>query len=132
MSIAITRDTFTAADYAAFAERISQQVSHLARLCDQPGFGDGPTTIGAELELPLVGDDWRPKPCNIPVLESLGDPRATVEIARFNLELNLSPVPAEGRPFTAIGRESPRRTARACCRSASFRRSSRPTSPARR
>jgi len=105
MSIAITRDTFTADDHARFAGRLAAQVAHLSRLCARPDFGDGPPSIGAELELPLVGTDWRPRPCNLAVLKALGDPRATVEIARFNLELNLSPVLAAGQPFTALGEE---------------------------
>ncbi|MCC7054410.1 MAG: hypothetical protein IT355_14170 [Gemmatimonadaceae bacterium] len=105
MSIAITRDTFSDDDYARFAARLAEQVAHLARTCRRPGFGDGPATIGAELELPLVGPDWCPQPCNLAVLAELADPRATVEIARFNLELNLTPQPAAGTPFTALGAE---------------------------
>ncbi len=105
MAIAITRDTFTDADYARFGERLTAQVAHLGRVCAQPTFGDGPASIGAELELPLVGDDWRPNPCNMAVLRELDDPRGTVEIARFNLELNLTPVRAAGAPFAALGAE---------------------------
>ncbi len=105
MSIAITRDTFTDADYARFGDRLATQVAHLTRICDQPGFGDGPVSIGAELELPLVGADWRPNPCNRAILAELNDPRATVEIAQYNLELNLTPVAAAGRPFAALGEE---------------------------
>ena len=105
MAIAIDRDTFSEAEYARFGERLARQVAHLGRLCTTPGFGDGPLTIGAELELPLVGPDWRPQPVNRAVLAELDDPRATVEIARFNLELNLSPQAAAGAPFAAVGRE---------------------------
>jgi hypothetical protein len=105
MSIAITRDTFSDADYRRFGDRLATQVAHLARVCEQPGFGAGPASLGAELELPLVGADWRPHSCNIAVLSELADPRATVEIARFNLELNLSPVPAAGAPFSAMSDE---------------------------
>jgi hypothetical protein len=105
MSIAITRDTFSDEDYRRFGDRLDAQVAHLARICERPGFGAGPATLGAELELPLVGADWKPCPCNLDVLAELADPRATVEIARFNLELNLSPVPAAGRPFSALGDE---------------------------
>ena len=105
MSIAITRDTFSDADYARFGERLATQVAHLTRVCSRPGFGAGPASIGAELELPLVGSDWRPCPCNLAVLSDLADPRATVEIARFNLELNLTPVTAAGAPFTVLGDE---------------------------
>lgn len=105
MAIAITQDTFSDDDHARFAGRLVDQVEHLSRICDEPGFGDGPTTLGAELEVPIVGADQRPCPCNTDVLAALNDARATVEIARFNLEFNLTPVPAAGRPFTALGNE---------------------------
>ncbi len=105
MAIAITQDTFSDEDHARFAGRLIDQVAHLSRICDEPGFGAGPTTLGAELEVPIVGPNQRPCPCNFDVLNALGDPRATVEIARFNVEFNLTPVPAAGQPFTAIGNE---------------------------
>ncbi len=105
MSIAITRDTFSDDDYRRFGDRLSAQLAQLTRICAQTGFSAGDATLGAELELPLVGADWKPRPCNLDVLAELGDPRATVEIARFNLELNLSPVLAAGRPFSALGDE---------------------------
>jgi len=105
VAIAITKDTFTEEDHARFAGRLVDQVAHLSRLCDEPGFGEGPATLGAELEVPIVGTDRRPCPCNTEVLRALDDRRATVEIARFNVEFNLTPVPAAGRPFTALGAE---------------------------
>lgn len=105
MSIAITRDTFSDGDYARFSARLDTQLEHLARVCARAGFGDGPATIGAELELPLVGADGRPSACNAAVLSDLNDPRGTFEIARFNIELNLTPLPAAGAPFTTLGLE---------------------------
>lgn len=105
MSIAITRDTFSDDDYRRFGDRLREQLAQLTRICAQTDFSVGPVTLGAELELPLVGADWKPRPCNLDVLAELGDSRATVEIARFNLELNLSPTAAVGRPFTALGDE---------------------------
>src|SRR6516225_76606 len=33
------------------------------------------------------------------------DPRVTVELNQFNLELNASPTPLRGRPFSALGGE---------------------------
>ncbi len=105
MAIAITQDTFSEHDHERFAGRLVDRVAHLSRICDEPGFSEGPATLGAELEVPIVGADHRPCPCNTDVLKVLNDPRATVEIARFNVEFNLTPVPAAGRPFTALGDE---------------------------
>jgi hypothetical protein len=58
-----------------------------------------------ELELNLVDARGRPAPCNGEVLASAADPRLTVEIDRFNVELNATPVPLAGRPFTTLTRE---------------------------
>jgi gamma-glutamyl:cysteine ligase YbdK (ATP-grasp superfamily) len=105
MAIAITRDTFTDDDFARFSARLETQLTTLSQLCAEPRFSDRAPQIGAELELPIVGGDWRPSLCNEAILADLADPRATVEIARFNLELNLTPVATAGAPFSVIGAE---------------------------
>ena len=58
----IERDTFDEREYARFAQRLEQNLSALQDLLDRPGFGVGPTTVGAELELFLVDDAGRPMP----------------------------------------------------------------------
>ncbi|RMG76477.1 MAG: hypothetical protein D6714_21330, partial [Bacteroidetes bacterium] len=56
--------------------------------------------IGVEQELHFVGKDWYPKPLALPVLEALkDDPHFTTELAQFNLEINLDPLPFEGACF---------------------------------
>lgn len=105
MSLAIVRDTFGYDEYARFTERCVAQLTALERLTADPAFGDGPATLGAELELPLVTPDGRPAPVNRALIAAVDDPRLTVEIARYNLELNLTPVPAAGRPFAALETE---------------------------
>jgi hypothetical protein len=75
------------------------------RLLRQPGFGVGPVTLGAELELFLVDPTARPLPQNQAVRAVAGDPRITLELDRFNLELNATPTLLAGRPFTALGKE---------------------------
>jgi hypothetical protein len=101
----IERDTFDEGEYARFAQRLEQCLSVLQELLDRPGFGVGPATIGAELELFLVDDAGRPLPRNQAVRVASADPRVTVELDRFNLELNSSPVRLAGRPFTTLGDE---------------------------
>ncbi len=48
--------------------------------------------IGAEQELFLVDDAWRPACIAESMVEALDDPRFTTELARFNLEFNLEPM----------------------------------------
>jgi gamma-glutamyl:cysteine ligase YbdK (ATP-grasp superfamily) len=102
MSLEITREDFTEADHALFGERLQQSLDVLARLLNQEDFGTGPATLGAELELALVDPAGRPLPVNRSVLAAAVDPRVSLEIDRFNLEVNARPVPLGGRAFTAL------------------------------
>lgn len=105
MGTDISQQEFTPADYARFRARLEQSLSVLAGLLQQPGFGTGPATVGAELELFLIDGPGRPLPRNQAIRAAVADPRVTVELNRFNLELNASPIPLAGRPFTALGAE---------------------------
>src|SRR4029450_4021266 len=88
-----------------FEERLDECLRALRRLLDRPGFGIGPTTVGAELGLCLIDDKGRALPKNQAVRAETADPRVGLEIARFNLELNLTPAPLAGRPFAAFASE---------------------------
>jgi len=69
------------------------------------GFGVGEQTIGAELEFSLVGADGCARPINRRVLAEAVDPHLCLELDRFNLEYNATPLRLAGRPFSAIGAE---------------------------
>ena len=105
MGLLITRDTFTEDEYVRFAERLRDDLDVLGALVDKPGFGEGPATVGAELELFLVDPAGLPLPANREVLARTVDPRFTVELDRFNLEFNACPYPLAGRPFSALAVE---------------------------
>ena len=105
MGTEITREKFSERDYVRFAERLERCLSDLGQLLGRPGFGAGPVTIGAELELFLVDGAARPLPLNQAVRALAADPRVALELSRFNLELNSSPALLAGRPFTALAGE---------------------------
>jgi len=105
MGTDIDQEEFGDRDYQRFAERLEECLATLRQLLERPGFGAGPATAGAELELFLVDAAARPMPHNEAIRAAVGDPRITVELDRFNLELNASPVPLAGRPFAALGSE---------------------------
>ena len=105
MGTDIDKEDFDDTDYQIFRQRLEDCLCELQRLLDRPGFGTGPATIGAELELFLVDCAARPLPLNKVIRAAAADPRVTVELNRFNLELNASPVLLAGRPFTALGEE---------------------------
>ena len=105
MGKGIDQETFDQLDYTRFQQRLEQCLSTLGRLLQRPGFGVGPATLGAELELFLVDDAARPRLRNQAVRAAAADPRVNLELDRFNLELNATPTPLAGRPFAVLGEE---------------------------
>ena len=61
--------------------------------------------IGAEQEMFLVDENLRPAPVSVEVLKHANDPRLTTEIARFNLEANLTPLSLSGNCFSQMESE---------------------------
>ena len=129
MGLELDRDRYDEDDHRRVAERLQQNLEALAEVMGRPGVGAGEPTIGAELEVCLVDPQGRPVPRNREILAGTTDPRLTLELDRFNLEINTRPSPLAGKPFSflagelqsALGRDHPRRapTARAWPPSAS-------------
>ena len=105
MGLEVDRAEFEEDDYRRFAARLVESLQVLEELLARPDFGEGPASIGAELEVSLVDARARPLPGNRQVLADSVDPRLTYELDRFNLESNLRHGPLAGRPFRALGRE---------------------------
>src|SRR5262245_43633452 len=105
MGLEIDRDEFHEAEFAEFGERLQRELQALAAVLEVPGFGQGPMSIGAELELNLVGRDARPAVVNHQVLATAADERLSLEANRFNLEINAPPAKLAGSPFSALHRE---------------------------
>jgi hypothetical protein len=101
----IERDHFDQADVDAFEERLRAGLAALGALLERPGFGAGPLSIGAELELALVDGEGRAAPLNEELLASLPPERWASELNRFNIEYCTRPAPLAGRPFTILGGE---------------------------
>lgn len=105
MGAPIDRTRFSDADRGRFQHRLLQDLEALRQVLATPGFGVGETTIGAEVELYVIDARGRVCPRNLEVLAAAHDPQFTQELCRFNLEYNLTPVPAAGRPFTQLERQ---------------------------
>ncbi|MCC6555742.1 MAG: CBS domain-containing protein [Polyangiaceae bacterium] len=76
----------------AFMQALLADVVALERLLDDGRIETGVRRIGAEQEMFLVDRGLRPAPLVLDVLERAADPRLTTELARFNLEANLTPL----------------------------------------
>ncbi|MCC6497394.1 MAG: glutamate--cysteine ligase, partial [Propionibacteriaceae bacterium] len=65
---------------------------------------DQPMT-GMEIELNLVDDAYLPKMDNAEVLAAIANPEYQTELARFNIEFNVSPRPLNGRSVAELERD---------------------------
>ncbi|MEX2333662.1 MAG: glutamate-cysteine ligase family protein [Pseudohongiella sp.] len=112
MGQATERTDFTEEDFVRFRDRLGSNLKSLEKLLQTPGFGDGPMSFGAELELYIVNEQGRPLPINKEIQQALGDDQLTLELNRFNLEYNFSPVlvrdscfgKTEAQALTALSR----------------------------
>lgn len=105
VGVLIDKCDFEEADYVRFTARLKECLAALREVLAQPGFGVGPRSLGAELEMFLVDDQAQALPRNDRVRKRSKDARVTLEIGRFNMEVNATPTPLSGRPFTALMRE---------------------------
>src|SRR4029453_15569613 len=83
----------------AFMKALLEDLRALAFMLEDGRFESGITRIGAEQEMFLIDRYLRPAPVSLQVLERANDARLTTEIARFNLEANLTPQKLEHNCF---------------------------------
>ncbi len=105
MGLSIKKSDFTADEYERFAAKVRTDLTALACLLDQPEFGEGASSIGAEVEFYIVNSDLQVHPINTEIAARVDDPHLTVELNRFNLEYNLSPQAFRGSPFARTEKE---------------------------
>jgi len=105
LGLNIDREHFEEDDYARFSQRLREDIWALAKLLSRERFGIGAPSLGAELEMSMVGATCRPRPINERVLADTCDPRFTVELNRFNLECNTLPIALARTPFSSLGKQ---------------------------
>lgn len=105
MGLSVSKDQFSEKEYEVFSEKVRLDLAVLKQLLAQPGFGDGESSIGAEVEFYIVDPDLKVQPINTEIAARVTDPQLTVELNRFNLEYNLSPQAFRGAPFLATESE---------------------------
>lgn len=91
MGLEIDNTDFKAEDFALFRDRLQSNLRALQSLLNRPGFGEGPLSFGAELELYIVDKDAKPLHINQEIQRRLDDPQLTLELNRYNLEYNFNP-----------------------------------------
>jgi CBS domain-containing protein len=103
-----------------FMKALLDDLQALEEMLETGRLESGVRCIGAEQEMFLVDSNLGPAPVAEEVIGTLNDPRFVVEIARFNLEANLTPRLLGGRCFGQMEDEltevvrMARKGARAC------------------
>lgn len=105
MDATVDREHYDEHAYERMRGKLDQCLQALDVLLARPGFGVGPQTLGAELELFLIDGDAAPMPRNEEVHRRIADDRLTKEVIQYNVEANLTPVPLAGSPFSAMRAE---------------------------
>jgi CBS domain-containing protein/gamma-glutamyl:cysteine ligase YbdK (ATP-grasp superfamily) len=89
----------------AFVRAMLDDVRAMERMLAEGRFESGVRRIGAEQEMFLVDRHMNPAPVAPEVIARVNDPRLTTEIARFNLEANLTPRTLAGDCFRRMEEE---------------------------
>ncbi len=76
-----------------FLRHLLHDVEAIETMLEDGLFESGITRIGAEQEFCLVDKHYRPSLNSLQVLEKISDSHFTPELARYNLEINLDPLP---------------------------------------
>jgi gamma-glutamyl:cysteine ligase YbdK (ATP-grasp superfamily) len=98
----IQKEHFEQADYDRFQQRLEQETEWLRSLFAQDAFDNSSRMLGYELELCLADDSGNPSKINTRVIDAIGNPLFTTELARFNMEINGNVFPYQKNVFGEI------------------------------
>src|SRR5215208_1069769 len=88
-----------------FMKALLEDLRALAFMLADGRVESGVKRIGAEQEMFLIDRHFKPAPVSLEVLKHANDARLTTEIARFNLEANLTPLELTDNCFSRMERE---------------------------
>lgn len=99
LNVSLIRNTQEMQTFMRHLLKDTQAMEHMLR---EEWFETDPIRIGAEQEMALVDKYWKPKHINLQALEAINDPGFTSELANFNLEANLDPLPFSGNSISQM------------------------------
>ncbi len=105
MGEAVQPTTRSLADGAAVRDRLDRSIAALERMIADGAFDTQAETCGLEVELDLVDPLGRPRHVNAEVLAALDRHDVQAELSRFNIELNVPPLPTHGAVLRRLDAE---------------------------
>ena len=101
----IKRSSKNSIERMAFAQHLINDIKALELLLENGSFEDDIVRIGAEQELCLINEEYRPYGVNLKLLESINDDHFTTELANYNIEINLDPFELKGECFSLVEKQ---------------------------
>ena len=96
MGVEVESKHYTREQRQRYREKVRQNLDVFERMLANSQFEFDRPMTGMELELNLVGDDYRPRFANLEVLEAIADSSFVTELAQYNIEMNVRPRPLPG------------------------------------
>jgi gamma-glutamyl:cysteine ligase YbdK (ATP-grasp superfamily) len=96
---------FQQKDFDAFMQRLGEETRLLGQYFEENRFDNHAPIAGFELEAWLVDEHLHPAPINKAFLQRLNSPLVSPELATFNVEFNVEPVPLTNNVFTTLEQE---------------------------
>jgi gamma-glutamyl:cysteine ligase YbdK (ATP-grasp superfamily) len=93
---------FKARDFNQYTKRLQRETELLAEWARTGKLSSRGPVAGFELEAWLVDENLQPAPINKAVIEAMADPFATLELAQFNIELNIEPERLMGHALSRL------------------------------
>ena len=93
----ITHSQFRDTDFALFKNRLERETRLLGQWFEGDMFSRQVPVCGLEVEAWLIDERGLPAPENKTFLERMNDPMVVPELAKFNVELNVTPQPLGGK-----------------------------------
>ena len=101
----IRSSSFREEDYIAFHQMLEKETQLLAEWFEQGAFVDSSPMCGIEQEAWIVNKEFYPEPENQYLLDSMQSHLLSPELAKFNIELNVTPQKLSAKGLQAIHQE---------------------------
>ncbi len=101
----INQTQFDQADYDRFHDRLVEEAEFVRGLFAKQAFDNHSRKLGYELELCLVDAQGQPCKINQQVLDKADNPLFTMELAKFNLEINGNPFDVDAEVLSHMDRD---------------------------
>lgn len=95
----------SAEERSLYFRHLLKDIETLEKMLEVGAFLKDPIHIGAEQEFCLVNQDWEPSDKAGAILKDINEPHFTSELTRYNLEINLDPLPLKGRCFSDMHKQ---------------------------